>query len=121
MPLAPRYLGLLGARHRSAILLQEASELCGLPLAQAAERTHAPIGIDLRGDGPEVIALAITTEVQHVLFSHGNAPLSRNLSLLEIHRLLAAGRLPAAMREECALYAQIPEADFSASPAEVVQ
>ena len=67
LPLSPRYLGLLGARHRSALLLREASIAAGLTLAQALERVHAPIGLELGGDGPEKIALAIVSEIQHAL------------------------------------------------------
>ena len=104
LPLSPRYLGLLGARHRSALLLREASELCGLSLREAVERTHAPIGLELGGDGPEAVALAITAEMQHELFATGSRPLSRNLTFSQTEDFLAAGPLPSGMRESCALF-----------------
>lgn len=63
----PRYIGLLGARVRSALLLQHAAERAGTTLAQAVEGVHAPVGLELGGEGPESIALAIVAEVQHAL------------------------------------------------------
>ena len=63
----PGYIGLLGARHRSALLLQHAAEANGLQLADAVDRVHAPIGLELGGEGPESIALAIVAEVQQAI------------------------------------------------------
>ncbi len=70
LPLRPRYVGLLGARHRSALLLHQAASAAGLTLAEALQRVHAPVGFELGGDGPESIALAIVAEV---LFCLGEA------------------------------------------------
>ncbi len=67
LTIRPRYLGLLGARQRSALLLRDAAGVAGLTLAEALERTHAPIGLELGGDGPECIALSIVAEVQAAL------------------------------------------------------
>ena len=53
LPIAPRYLGMLGARHRSALLLSEAAQVANLPVATCCERVWAPVGLDLGGDGPE--------------------------------------------------------------------
>lgn len=63
----PRFLGLLGARHRSALLLQEASAMAKVSMAAAIEAVHAPVGLLLGGEGPEAIALAIVAEIQAVL------------------------------------------------------
>lgn len=63
----PRFTGLLGARHRSALLLQEASAVAGVSMATAVAAVHAPVGLLLGGDGPEAIALAIVAEIQSVL------------------------------------------------------
>ncbi len=106
LPIAPRYLGLLGARHRSALLLQEASALAGLPLAHAVSRTHAPIGLELGGDGPEAVALAITAEVQHGISSQSAMPFagSRRLALSDVERLQMDGPAFDARAENCALY-----------------
>ena len=67
LALSPRYLGLLGARHRSALLLRHAAAEANVPFAIALERTCAPIGLELGGEGPESIALAITAEIQATL------------------------------------------------------
>jgi xanthine dehydrogenase accessory factor len=64
LPQRPRYLGLLGARHRSALLLSEAAALLGWDVAQVCEHVFAPVGLDLGGDGAEPIALATIAEIQ---------------------------------------------------------
>lgn len=81
LAIAPAYLGLLGARHRSALLLQEAAGLAGVPLATALKRVHAPIGLELGGDGPEAIALAVLAEVQAVLHGRNDSVRHRRMSL----------------------------------------
>lgn len=60
----PRYLGLLGARHRSALLVKEAAALLEWPLERVCEHLFAPVGLDLGGDGAEAIALATVAEMQ---------------------------------------------------------
>jgi xanthine/CO dehydrogenase XdhC/CoxF family maturation factor len=62
LPIAPRYFGVLGAKHRSSLLVSEAAIVTGLPLAACCERIYAPVGLDLGGDGPEAIALAVISE-----------------------------------------------------------
>jgi xanthine dehydrogenase accessory factor len=64
LPLGPQYLGLLGARHRSALLVSEVADRLGWSLAACCDRIYAPVGLDLGGDGPEAIALAVIAEVQ---------------------------------------------------------
>jgi xanthine/CO dehydrogenase XdhC/CoxF family maturation factor len=63
LPQGPRYLGLLGARHRSALLMSEAAAQLGWSVARVCERLSAPVGLDLGGDGAESIALAIVAEI----------------------------------------------------------
>ncbi|MGC1872714.1 MAG: XdhC family protein [Acidobacteriaceae bacterium] len=67
LPLDLRYLGLLGARHRSRLLLTEAASHLGWLPEEALQRVHAPIGLDLGGDSPEAVALAILAEIQAAL------------------------------------------------------
>lgn len=67
LPTRPRYLGLLGARHRSALLLSEAAATLGWPLERACEGVFAPMGLNLGGDGAEAIALATIAEIQATL------------------------------------------------------
>jgi xanthine dehydrogenase accessory factor len=78
LPLELRYLGLLGARHRSRLLLTEAASQLGWSPEEALQRVHAPIGLDLGGDSPEAVALAILAEVQAAL--HQKTAISRGMS-----------------------------------------
>jgi xanthine dehydrogenase accessory factor len=84
LPLHLRYLGLLGARHRSRLLLLEAAAQLGCTPEACLERVHAPVGLNLGGDTPESVALAIVAEIQAVL--HGREAMlrmKRNPSLLD--------------------------------------
>ncbi|MGB8481151.1 MAG: XdhC family protein [Acidobacteriaceae bacterium] len=78
LPLDLRYLGLLGARHRSRLLLTEAAARLGWSPEEALHRVHAPIGLDLGGDSPEAVALAILAEIQAAL--HHKTAISRGMS-----------------------------------------
>lgn len=60
----PRYLGLLGARHRSALLVSETAAMLGWSVERVCEGLFAPVGLDLGGDGAEAIALAVMAEIQ---------------------------------------------------------
>jgi xanthine dehydrogenase accessory factor len=82
LPIAPRYLGLLGAKHRSSLLVTEVSAMSGISIAQCCERIHAPVGLDLGGDGPEAIALAVLSEAQACCMGRSGA--SRRLSPADI-------------------------------------
>jgi xanthine/CO dehydrogenase XdhC/CoxF family maturation factor len=53
------YVGLLGPRHRRRRLLRELGEAG----AALAGRLHGPAGLDIGGDGPAAIALAIVAEI----------------------------------------------------------
>lgn len=64
LPHQPRYLGLLGSRHRSALLVSEAAAEVHWTLEQACQNLFAPVGLDLGGDGAEAIALATIAEIQ---------------------------------------------------------
>lgn len=84
LPLAPRYLGLLGARHRSSLLMAEAAEATGVSLADGCERVWAPVGLNLGGDGAESIALAVVAEIHAVCMGRDGA--SRRLTPEDILR-----------------------------------
>lgn len=64
LPHRPRYIGLLGSRHRSALLLSEAAATLGWTIDEACQNVFAPVGLDLGGDGAEAIALATVSEIQ---------------------------------------------------------
>ena len=57
------YIGLLGPPARRDALLTELGATAG----DLRARLHAPVGLDLGGSGPEVIALAIAAELQQHL------------------------------------------------------
>ena len=101
LPIAPRYLGLLGARHRSSLLVSEAAVLLGKSVAECCERLFAPVGMDLGGDGPEAIALAIVAEVHGVLHDRPGSLLRLNPdTVLEQVRKGGASRY---LQAHCAL------------------
>lgn len=59
-----RYVGVLGSRARTARLLSG----LGRPLTfEESVRLHAPVGLDLGGETPREVALAIVAEVQAAL------------------------------------------------------
>ena len=57
-----RYIGLLGARQRTAKLLQDLDVT-----PTQCQQLHAPIGLDLGAETPEEIAIAIIAEIQAVI------------------------------------------------------
>lgn len=72
LPLQPRYLGLLGPRKRTTRLF---AEFGADPLRYDL---HSPIGLDIGGDAPEVIALSIIAEIQSELAGRPGGPLRWN-------------------------------------------
>jgi xanthine dehydrogenase accessory factor len=67
LPSHLQYLGLLGPKRRTEQLLQELSAQ-GITTTDAQlQQLYAPIGLDIGGDTPEAIALAIISEIQAVL------------------------------------------------------
>ena len=102
LPLGPRYLGLLGARHRSSLLVRDAVALTSLSLEQCCDALHAPIGLDLGGDGAEAIALAVLAEIQAVC--QGKLGASRRLTPEVISEQIARGSAEAHyLQTQCAL------------------
>ncbi|HMF65462.1 MAG TPA: XdhC family protein [Edaphobacter sp.] len=101
LPVAPRYLGLLGARHRSSLLVSEAASLIGKTVAACCERIHAPVGLDLGGDGPEAIALAVMAEAQAVCM--GKLGASRRLMAADVARHVSEGGASRYLQVQCAL------------------
>ncbi len=99
LPLTPRYLGLLGSRYRASLLLAETAAELGWSLEQCAARLHTPIGLDLGGDAPEAVALAILAEAQAVC--HNRSAAMRRLSAAELAAHLPDSRLAATLRAIC--------------------
>jgi xanthine dehydrogenase accessory factor len=98
---APRYLGLLGARHRSALLVSEAAMMLGLPLERVCEGLFAPVGLDLGGDGAEAIALATIAEVQACC--EGKLGVSRRMTPEMVVEQVAEGGASRYLQTQCAV------------------
>jgi xanthine dehydrogenase accessory factor len=101
LPLRPRYLGLLGARHRSSLLVSEVALKLGLTVAACCNQIYAPVGLDLGGDGPEAIALAVIAEVQACCM--GKLGTSRRLSPEDVERHISEGGSSRYLQAQCAL------------------
>ncbi|MDE1162978.1 MAG: XdhC family protein [Acidobacteriaceae bacterium] len=101
LPASPRYLGLLGARHRSALLLSEAAAMLGWPIERACEDVFAPMGLDLGGDGAEAIALATVAEIQASL--SGKLPRIRRMTAEVVSEQIAKGGASRYLQTQCAL------------------
>jgi xanthine/CO dehydrogenase XdhC/CoxF family maturation factor len=101
LPLRPRYLGVLGARHRSSLLVSEVAAKLGETVAACCERIYAPVGLDLGGDGPEAIALAVIAEVQACCM--GKLGTSRRLSADDVERHVREGGSSRYLQAHCAL------------------
>ena len=99
--IAPRYLGLLGARHRSSLLVSEAAAMTGRTVASCCERLFAPVGMDLGGDGPEAVALSIVAEVHGVV--HGRLGTSMRLSATDVAEQVKQGGASRYLQAQCAL------------------
>jgi xanthine/CO dehydrogenase XdhC/CoxF family maturation factor len=101
LPLRPRYLGLLGARHRSSLLVSEVAKKLGWSVAACCEQIYAPVGLDLGGDGPEAIALAVIAEVQACCM--GKLGTSLRLSAEDVERHVREGGASRYLQAQCAL------------------
>ena len=101
LPMWPRYLGLLGARHRSSHLIREVAEILGWSVSDCCDRVYAPVGLDLGGDGAEAIALAVIAEAQACC--QGKIGASRRLSAEDVAEQIARGDAAAYLQVHCAL------------------
>jgi xanthine dehydrogenase accessory factor len=98
---APRYLGLLGARHRSALLVSEVAAMIGWSVERACEGLFAPVGLDLGGDGAEAIALAVIAEMQACC--EGKLGVSRRMTAESVAEQIAQGGASRYLQAQCAL------------------
>jgi xanthine/CO dehydrogenase XdhC/CoxF family maturation factor len=101
LPIGPRYLGLLGSRHRSSLLVAEAAAMLGRSIDACCDGIFAPVGMDLGGDGPEAIALAIVAEVQAV--ASGRFGGSRRLTADDVAMQIELGGASRYLQAQCAL------------------
>ena len=97
----PSYIGLLGASHRSSLLISEAAATLGITVAECCAHVCAPVGLDLGGDGAEAIALAVIAEVQaHI---QGRLASSRTLTPDRIAAHIAQSGASRYLQAHCAL------------------
>ena len=101
LPVGPRYLGILGARHRSSLLVTEASAMTGLSISECCTRIYAPVGLDLGGEGPEAIALAVMAEAQACCM--GGMANSRRLSSEDVSAHTLRNDATQYIQAQCAL------------------
>ena len=97
----PGYIGLLGASHRSSLLVSEAAAMIGATVAECCERVWAPVGLDLGGDGAEAIALAVIAEVQ--AWREGKLGNTRRLTPERVAEQIAKGGASRYLRTQCAV------------------
>jgi len=97
----PGYIGLLGASHRSSLLVSEAASALGLSVAECCEKVWAPVGLDLGGDGAEAIALAVVAEVQ--AWRQSKLGMSRRLTAERVAEHVARGGVSRYLQTQCAL------------------
>jgi xanthine/CO dehydrogenase XdhC/CoxF family maturation factor len=97
----PGYIGLLGASHRSSLLLSEAAAALGCGVAACCEKVWAPVGLDLGGDGAEAIALAVIAEVQ--AWREGKLGASRRLTPELVAKQIEKGGASRYLQTQCAL------------------
>ena len=95
------YIGLLGAAHRSSLLIGEAAARLGRSVAECCERVWAPVGLDLGGEGAEAIALAVVAEVQ--AWRQGRLGVSRRLSAEDVARQIEQGGAERYLQTQCAM------------------
>jgi len=95
------YIGLLGARHRSSLLVSEAATALGRSVAECCERVYAPVGLDLGGEGAEAIALAVVAEVQ--AWVQGKLGRSRRLTAEDVAEQIARGGGSQYLQVRCAV------------------
>ncbi|WP_260741049.1 XdhC family protein [Tunturiibacter lichenicola] len=101
LPIRPRYLGLLGSRHRSSLLVSEVAEMLKWTVAECCAQIYAPVGLDLGGDGPEAIALAVIAEMQACCM--GKRGTSRRLLAEDVDRHIREGGGARYLQVQCAM------------------
>ena len=92
LPSAVRYLGILGARNRTAVMLRTLKgQVPGLR-EHHLERVYSPIGLDIGAETPGEIALAILAEIRAVTTGRAASFLRDRRG--PIHDVIDAGQSP---------------------------
>jgi xanthine dehydrogenase accessory factor len=74
---AASYIGLLGPRAKSDLMMNRLAEEGFVPSEEAMAHFHSPVGLDIGAETPEEIALAIVAEIQATLHDRPGTPLRR--------------------------------------------
>lgn len=77
------YVGLLGSRSRTALLLDDLRKSGALPAAGTPAKLHTPAGLDIGAETPQEVALSIVAEIQAAFAGRSGGPL--RASTLKIH------------------------------------
>ncbi|HEX3437099.1 MAG TPA: XdhC family protein [Pseudacidobacterium sp.] len=85
LPLAPRYLGILGPSQRTLRLISEIANDVHLRQEECLALLHSPVGFDIGAHSPEGIALSIVAEIFAVLNGREGLSLKKRAHLLPIH------------------------------------
>ncbi len=101
LPMRPKYLGLLGSRQRSSLLIAEAANSLEWSVSECCQHICAPVGLDIGGEGPEAIALAIIAEAQAYCMGKPNGP--RRLSADQVQGYLATADSQRYLQTQCSL------------------
>lgn len=97
----PGYIGLLGASHRSSLLISEAAAMLGVGVDECCAKVWAPVGLDLGGDGAEAIALAVISEVH--AWREGRLNSARRLTAENVAEQIAKGGASRYLQTQCAI------------------
>lgn len=92
------YLGVLGPRSRTAEIVEKLAAEAAPDSGDAArrlaqqwmDRIHAPMGLDLGGDGAASVALSIVAEIQRELQQHTGQPLRDLRRRMDAHAVTEA-------------------------------
>ena len=84
-----RYIGVLGPRRRTDRMFAELASRPDRIDAGARNRIYGPAGLDIGGEGPEIIALAIVAEVATVMNGRDGRHLRERMS--PIHDMIEGG------------------------------
>jgi xanthine dehydrogenase accessory factor len=80
------YVGLLGSRTRTGLLLKDLRERGALAAEQALPRLYTPAGLDIGAETPGEVALAIVAEIQAVFAGRAGGPLRERKGPLHVDR-----------------------------------
>ena len=86
VPCRPRYIGLLGPRHRARRLLDEAQAQGAVMDEALRARIFGPVGLDIGAETPAEVALAIAAEINATLRQRGGASARRRQGPLHAAR-----------------------------------